>query len=312
VAAPEATAAVLPRLRELGYRVNEARFVDATGRRRGGLRYTRFARSVDGRLLSIMRPDLELALRERLPDSVDLRFATSLAGVEDGPDGVRVTLADGQALSADLLVGADGIHSTVRRLVVGEERDHLRYLGFHTAAFTVHRAADPALPADSRAALRAEYSSLDWVVPDALAQCPPPDEVYYDQVAQIQAPRWRRGRVVLVGDAAYAVSLLAGQGASLAVAVETVLDDYEQLWRPVAEEKQRAGRDAIRWCGHSYTCAGPCWRCPGSPASATSSPGRWRASPRRSSPSCAVARGANPRGAERYLRARLPVIVRLL
>jgi 2-polyprenyl-6-methoxyphenol hydroxylase-like FAD-dependent oxidoreductase len=290
---------VLPRLHELGYRLDEARFVDATGRRRGGLRYARFARSVDGRLLSIMRPDLELALRERLPDSVDLRFATSLAGVEDGPDGVRVTLADGQALSADLLVGADGIHSTVRRLVFGEERDHLRYLGFHTAAFTfddpaiharvrdgfcltdtvdrqmglyglrdgrvaaftVHRAADPALPADPRAALRAEYGSLGWVVPDALAQCPPPDEVYYDQVAQIQAPRWRRGRVVLVGDAAYAVSLLAGQGASLAVAgafvfaeqlrradaVETGLDGYEQLWRPVAEEKQRAGRDAIRW-----------------------------------------------------------------
>jgi 2-polyprenyl-6-methoxyphenol hydroxylase-like FAD-dependent oxidoreductase len=99
------------------------------------------------------------------------------------------------------------------------------------------------------------------VVPDALAQCPPGNEVFYDQVAQIELPRWRRGRVVLAGDAAYAVSLLAGQGASLAIAgafvlaeqlrradsVEVGLDRYEQVWRPVAEEKQRVGRGAVRW-----------------------------------------------------------------
>jgi flavin-dependent dehydrogenase len=51
--------------------------------------------------------------------------------------------------------------------------------------------------------------------------------VYYDQVAQIVLPRWSRHRVVLVGDAGYAVSLLAGQGASLAVGGAYVL--AEQL-----------------------------------------------------------------------------------
>jgi 2-polyprenyl-6-methoxyphenol hydroxylase-like FAD-dependent oxidoreductase len=289
----------LPRLRELGYQVDEVRFVDEDGRRRAGLRYPTFAATVGGRLLSIMRPDLERALRECLPAGVETRFGTGLTGVENGSGGVRVTLTDGQVLHADLLVGADGIHSPVRGLVFGEEREYLRYLGFHTAAFTfrdpaiharvrdgfsltdsvdrqvglyglrdgrvaaftVHRAADPALPADPRAALRAEYGSLGWVVPDALASCPPAGEVYYDQVAQIRLPSWHRGRVVLVGDAAHAVSLLAGQGASLAVAgafvlaeqlraagsVEAGLAGYERVWRPVAEEKQHAGRKAVRW-----------------------------------------------------------------
>ncbi|MGH3929558.1 MAG: FAD-dependent oxidoreductase, partial [Pseudonocardiaceae bacterium] len=127
---------VLPRLRELGYQVNEVSYLDETGRQRAGMNLARFARTVQGRLLSIMRPDLEQALRERLSDHVDLRFATSLTHVDANVDGVRLTLTDGTTLDADLLVGADGIHSTVRSLVFGAERRYLRYLGFHTAAFS--------------------------------------------------------------------------------------------------------------------------------------------------------------------------------
>ena len=129
------------------------------------------------------------------------------------------------------------------------------------ASFAVHRTADPSLPADPRAAIRASYSGLGWVVPEALELCPSPEEIYYDQVAQIVMPTWSKGRVVLLGDAAYAVSLLAGQGASLGIAgayvlaeclrraetIEAALTEYEQLWRPEVEAKQRVGRSAARW-----------------------------------------------------------------
>lgn len=290
---------VLPRIQERGYHVDSFSYRDETGRRRAGMSYAKFARLVDGRLVSIMRPDLERALREHVPDRVEVCYRTSVAHVDNRPGGVTVTLTDGRRVDADLLVGADGIHSTVREQAFGPPEGFLRYLGFHTAAFTfddpqvhaqvagqfcltdtidrqmgfyglrdgrvavftVHRTPDPSLPADPRDAIRREYAPLGWLVPRALAACPPPEQLYYDQVAQIEMPAWTQDRVVLVGDAAYAVSLLAGQGASLGITgayllaehlasaedIDTALARYEQTMRPLSTEKQRVARSGTRW-----------------------------------------------------------------
>jgi 2-polyprenyl-6-methoxyphenol hydroxylase-like FAD-dependent oxidoreductase len=290
---------LLPALRARAHPIDEATYVDSAGRPTARLTFARFAAGGGGRLLSLLRSELEAVLREQLPDAVELRFSARVADVRHRPDGVDVGLADGTGLTADLLVGADGIHSTVRRLVFGEERRFLRYLGFHTAAFqfddavveeatrhrvcltdtprrqigvyglgggrvatfTVHRTSDPALPVDARAAVREEYGSLGWLVPRVLAACPPSSQVFYDQVAQVEMPRWSHGRVTLLGDAGAAVSLLAGQGASLGVGgayvlaeelaaaptIEAGLERYERTWRPVATDRQEAGRRAARW-----------------------------------------------------------------
>lgn len=125
---------VIPRLRELSYQVDEACFVDDSGKHRARLKYARFERTVHGRLLIIMRPDQELTLRERVIGKADLRSGCSIAHIENTADRMRVTLTDETVLHADLLVGADGIHSTVRRMVFGDEKQFIRHLGYHTVA----------------------------------------------------------------------------------------------------------------------------------------------------------------------------------
>ena len=80
-----------------------------------------------------------------------------------------------------------------------------RAVGFYglrdgqVAVFAGHRSADTTLLVDARAALRQQYAPLGWVTPWALSACPPSDQVYYDQVAQIVVPSWSRGRVGAAG-----------------------------------------------------------------------------------------------------------------
>ncbi|GAB3171116.1 FAD-dependent monooxygenase [Myceligenerans halotolerans] len=287
---------LLPQLREAASPVDELRYVDGDGRTTVGVDYSRFTKALDGEIVSIMRPALERMLRETLPGGVDLRYGTTIERISDD----EVELSDGTVTAADLVVGADGIHSRVRSLVFGPEQEYLRPLGMHTGAyvftdpemhrrvrrqfvlteslnrqmglygigddqvavFAVHRTPDVRLPADLRRTLQHEYAGLGDLADRALAHCPPSDEIYYDLVAQIDTPRWHAGRVVLIGDAAHAVSLVAGQGASLGVAgayvlaerlsrastVAEGLADHERLWRPMVAGIQVNARDrAADW-----------------------------------------------------------------
>lgn len=288
---------IIPRIRELGYQVERLEYVDTRGRSRATLPFARFSQVVKGDLTSILRPDLELAIREAAPPEVDIRYGRTISAVGQSSDRVTATLDDGQVLEAELLIGADGIHSTVRELSFGPEEEFFHYLGFQvgaysfrdpelaaiigdrfavtdtrneamffyrlrdgrTTALAVHRTEDPARPDHPQTVLRTRYRKLGWICPAALDHCP--EDIYYDQVAQIRMPRWHTERVVLLGDAAAAVSLLAGQGASLGMAAAYVLADelakrpsvgealagFESRWRPQVEDHQRAGAAAARW-----------------------------------------------------------------
>lgn len=287
------------RLLELASGVEEFRYVDTTGRIRVRLDYSRFVTALDGEIVSIMRPALEQLLREALDDTVQVRYGVTVEEVVEQKHTTAALLSDGSREHADLVVGADGIHSRIRALAFGPEEQFLRHLGMHTAAFVfsdqdlfeevrgrfvltetldrqlgvygledgrvaafaVHRSTDD-LPADPRQVLRYRMTGMGELVERALAQCPPPEQLYYDQVAQILMPRWTAGGTALVGDAAYAVSLVAGQGASLGIAgayvlaemlapggpVPEALAEYERRWRPVATGIQHSARDrVIEW-----------------------------------------------------------------
>lgn len=217
----------------------------------------------------------------------DLRGAGS-------PQAAQVETADGTTRTADLVVACDGVRSRVREHVAPGSGTVIP-MGYRAASYlfedpelveelgnramltdTVGRtgglyAAGPTQaavllvgevdrsvtdrPTPDPAALQASYAGLHPLVDRALDHAP---ATYYDDlVAQSVASRWSRGRVALAGDAAGAVSLLAGMGTSLAIAgaetlarslraagphVEVGLADYERRWRPVVERAQRMGR----------------------------------------------------------------------
>lgn len=295
-----------PRLAQVGYRIQAAQYVDVSGRPTASLDYERFSRLAGGKVLSLLRPDMEraaLAALDDVPDGrVRIRYSAPVSHVSNDGDGVQVRI-DGAghgngSLCADVLIGADGIHSAVRAAVFGPEDRYLRPLGMRAAAFIV---TEPNLNArfrdrftltdsidrtaglyglrsdevaaflvyrdaqgfpaseDTRERLRREFAGLGGAVDRLLELCP--EHPYDDVVAQVVMPGWHHEWTVLVGDACGAVSLLAGQGGSLAIAgaallgevlgevdstagIVPALAEFERRWKPFVEVAQASGRRA--------------------------------------------------------------------
>lgn len=177
------------------------------------------------------------------------------AAADGGP--VLVRYADGAGEEWDVVLGADGIHSRVRNDLLERDEWSTRDLGHavwawlldgsprgvrredfttltapgrmvavypvdegRTAAFFVHRSPDGGGEpgADLPGTLHDRFGDLGWLVPELLAALPSAVDRYTDRTVQVRARVWHRGRVALLGDACWCVSLLAGQGASLAMA----------------------------------------------------------------------------------------------
>jgi 2-polyprenyl-6-methoxyphenol hydroxylase-like FAD-dependent oxidoreductase len=98
-----------------------------------------------------------------------------------------------------------------------------------------------------------------WKIPALLDAMRESTDLYFDDVTQIHLPRWSKGRVVLLGDAGYAPTLITGQGTSLAFVGAYVLagelktaggdhnvafDRYQKVMRSYVEQNQR-----IALCG---------------------------------------------------------------
>jgi 2-polyprenyl-6-methoxyphenol hydroxylase-like FAD-dependent oxidoreductase len=253
---------VLARARELSVDERGVAGVDARGRRTYAMSAEMFGGEGIVAEVEIMRGDLTQILAEVTTD-VEYRFGDQIAELTEDYDGVEVTFASGLVRRFDIVVGADGVHSGVRRLVFGPEEKFVRPLGAYTAYFTVPDPGDldhwflmynepgglcvgirperggtakammtflsPPLQYDRRdiaqqqEILRRKFGRAGWKVPAMLAAMPQADDFYFDTICQVHVDRWWQGRTVLLGDAGYCASPLAGLGTSLSLVGAYVL-----------------------------------------------------------------------------------------
>jgi 2-polyprenyl-6-methoxyphenol hydroxylase-like FAD-dependent oxidoreductase len=126
---------LLPRIKKLGYQVKEMRYVDKHGRKSGGFPVDIFGRMTGGRFTELRRSDLAATIFGALQGKAETIFGDSVAGIEDTGNCVRVAFDHAAPREVDLVIGADGLHSRVRRLVFGPEAQFEVALGLHVAAF---------------------------------------------------------------------------------------------------------------------------------------------------------------------------------
>ncbi|WP_086849039.1 FAD-dependent monooxygenase [Amycolatopsis kentuckyensis] len=131
---------ILPAVRDARIRMTEqVHFVDENGAAIGRLPAD-IGDSPDD--IEIAREDLSRILADALPETVDLRLGESVTSIAEHDDRVDIGFASGGSESFDLVLGADGMHSAVRRLVFGPERDWIRHLGLYVAIADMPAEAD--------------------------------------------------------------------------------------------------------------------------------------------------------------------------
>lgn len=273
---------LVPDLMRTGYKVKEVRMVNETGRTVSGFSAEVFDRLTGGRYVSLPRGELGAMIHSRIADRVETIFDDEITALEESGDGVNVTFENAAPRRVDLVIGADGLHSKVRELAFGAEAEFEKYLGYQVAAFEArgYRPRDEDVylmftqvgQQISRFSMRDDRTLFLFVVADeagretrdttvhkqvlherfdgagwesdrVLAAMDDADDLYFDRVSQIRMDGWSRGRVALLGDAAFCVSLLAGQGSALAMTSAYVLagelhranGDYREAFRRYQE-----------------------------------------------------------------------------
>ena len=121
---------LLPAINRAGYRVRELRIVDDSGDRIAGFGTSVFQELTGGRYVTLPRSELSRLLFEKVEKSSEVIFGTEITGLVQSAGGVDVHLSHGGDRRFDLVIGADGLHSTVRNLAFGPQQRFEKQLGY--------------------------------------------------------------------------------------------------------------------------------------------------------------------------------------
>lgn len=282
-------------INRVGYHVRELRIVDDHGRQAAGFGARVFGQLTGKRYVTLARSDLSRLIFNRVKDE-EFIFGEEISELDEDAKGVWARFSNGRARRFDLVVGADGLHSNVRRLAFGAQEEFEKPLGYSVAAFEassyhprdenvyimhgkpgrmlgrftlrdgktlflfVFLSSDTSRPVSfdgQKTLLHKRFAGDGWETDQILSRLNQTEELYFDRVSQIRMGNWSRGRVALVGDAAFCPSLLAGQGSALAMISAYVLAgellssrgryqqafaQYETILRNFIADKQRAAQ----------------------------------------------------------------------
>ncbi len=233
------------------------RMIDAEGRD-----LVTLPASFAGGAVEILRGDLARILHELTEDTVTHVFDDSITSLTDTGDGVEVAFERGAPAVFDLVIGADGLHSNVRRLAFGEESRYVEDSGYHVAIFEAPNRlrlesdvllysepgrglalypiqgggsanvmcvfeagrvdVDRRDLAGQRRLIAERFAGMGWEARTLLGDLAQAPYFYFDSISMVKMDSWTRGRVALLGDAGYGATC-GGMGTGLAVVCAYVL-----------------------------------------------------------------------------------------
>jgi 2-polyprenyl-6-methoxyphenol hydroxylase-like FAD-dependent oxidoreductase len=275
---------VLPRIDELRTGTNRLIVTREGASRAVEIDLTKVFSAASDRHVEIMRDDLSEIYRDAARDDVEYVFGDWITAIS--PDG-DVTFEHAARRRFDLVIGADGLHSGVRRLVFGDEARHLHLAGAYIAVLSVPKEfgrdgemrmhmgigreaavqgarhltdaragflfrSDRKLDHHHRDVRRQKdvlcqiFAGMHPEVDRWLGELDRTPAFYFDSITQLQLDSWSRGRVTLVGDAAYCPGPAVGGSTSLAVLGAYVLagelaaadGDHERAFAAYEQEIQ--------------------------------------------------------------------------
>lgn len=244
---------VVPRLREASTVVSGWTLLDEAGQRSAHVDLGTLWRLRNE--IELPRGDLATILYEASRDHAEFIFGDSIASLNQDDGGVDVEFERSRPRRFDVVIGADGLHSRVRRLAFGPETEFVHYAGLYVASFPLPNSIDPGrditmlnapgktvamhpsrdrplallifwrpeIPdfdawetGQHKRILETTFAGLGWKVPEILAAARASQDLWFDAVSVVKLANWSRGRVALLGDASSCASLF-GDGSSLAI-----------------------------------------------------------------------------------------------